>query len=57
MTTFFTAASNVRYAPAVRYVAPSGAVVFGAGSYALSKGLNQPKLRRFVLNAVTSMSR
>ena len=38
------------------YVAPSGAVVFGAGFVCSSKGLNQPKLRRFVLNAVTSMS-
>ena len=57
MTTFFTAASNTRYAPAVRYIAPSGAVVFGAGSYALSTGMTQPRLRRFVLNAITSMSR
>jgi hypothetical protein len=57
VTTFFTAANDPRQAPAVRYVAPSGAIVFGAGSYALSKGLDNPRLRRFVLNAITSMSK
>lgn len=57
LTTFFAAATNPSYAPAVRYVAPSGAVVFGAGSYALSKGLADRRVRRFVLNVVGSLSR
>ena len=57
MTIFFTAATNPQWAPAVRYVAPSGAIVFGAGSYALSKGLTDSRLRRFTLNAVQAMSR
>jgi hypothetical protein len=57
-TTLFAAASNPRFAPAIKYVAPSGATVFGVGSYALSKdGLDDRRAAKLALNAITAMSR
>jgi hypothetical protein len=56
--TLFTATVDSRLAPAVKYVAPSGATVFGLGSYALTKdGLDDKRAARLALNAVTGMSK
>lgn len=56
-TTFFTDARNPSVAPAVRYVAPSGALVLGVGSYALATSLDDPRVQRFARNAIIEMSR
>ena len=55
--TFFADARNPSVAPAVRYVAPSGAVVLGVGSYALSTSLDDPRVQRFARNAILDLSR
>ena len=55
-TTFFTDARNPSLAPAVRYVAPSGAVVLGVGSYALSTSLDDKRVQRFARNAIVDMA-
>jgi hypothetical protein len=56
-TTFFADAQRPTIAPAVRYVAASGAKVFGVGSYALTMTLGDPRVRRFTLNALTDLTR
>ncbi len=56
-TTFFADAQNPAIAPAVRYTAPSGAKVFGVASFALTSTLDDPRVRRFALNAITDLSR
>jgi hypothetical protein len=57
-TIFFGDASNPNLAAAVRYRAPSGATVFGAGSYALSMGsLADPRLHRFAENVLAALNR
>jgi hypothetical protein len=57
-TTFFADARNPSVAPAVRYVAPSGAVVLGVGSYALStQSLEDKRVQRFARNAILALSR
>jgi hypothetical protein len=56
-TTFFADSQRPTIAPAVRYVAPSGAKVFGVGSYALTMTLNDARVRRFTRNVITDMSR
>ncbi len=58
VTTFWTSTLQRNFAPAIRYRAASGATVFAAGSYALSlTGLTDARLRRFTVNALTSLSR
>jgi hypothetical protein len=56
-TTFFADVQRPTLAPAVRYVAPSGAKVFGVGSYALTMTLDDLRVRRFTRNAITDLSR
>jgi N,N-dimethylformamidase beta subunit-like, C-terminal len=57
-TTFFADARNSFVAPTVRYVAPSGAIVLGVGSYALStQSLEDKRIQRFARNAILEMSR
>ena len=56
-TTFFADAQRPTIAPAVRYVAASGAKVFGVGSYALTMTLGDPRVRRFTRNVITDMTR
>jgi hypothetical protein len=56
-TTFWSDARAPALAPAVRYVAPSGAIVFGVGSYALSTSLHDKRVQRFARNAILEMSR
>ena len=57
-TTFFTDARYPTLAVATRYRAPSGAIVLGVGSYALStQSLDDKRVQRFARNAIVEMSR
>jgi hypothetical protein len=64
LTTFFHYAGSPGDADAVRYVAPSGSVVFSAGSLQLAWGLDDfpdrtpadPRPQRFVRNALAEMA-
>ncbi len=60
---FHYSASNNPNADAVRYIAPSGARVFSSGSIRFATGLDplrgrgDPRLQRFMRNALTDLSR
>lgn len=57
-TTFWADARDPSLAAAVRYKAPSGAIVLGVGSYALStQSLDDKRVQRFARNAILEMSR
>ena len=57
-TTFFADARSPTLGVATRYRAPSGAIVLGVGSYALStQSLEDTRVRRFARNAILDMSR